>query len=158
MDNKKPFKHLKNALMIIASNHSAIMQQIARSKNYRSIDNPFISQRPTSYGIGSGLTVSFDITIKNDFLPELSYSKKGQNFVIAYNDFTYSFNDTNINVHQKMGTPNIHVDISDIESSTDMFSLSTLRDFYDLNYTDVEALQYLINESIKHYNGKLKHV
>lgn len=158
MNNKKPFKHLKNALMIIASNHSAIMQQISRSKNYRSIENPFITQRPTSYGIGSGLTVSFDVMVKNDFLPELSYSKKGQNFVIVYNDFTYSFTDTNITVHQKMGVPNIHVDISDIESSTDMFSLSTLRDFYDLNYTDVEALQHLMKESTKNYNGILKHV
>lgn len=157
MNNKKPFKNLKNALLIIAANQSVIMKKISESKNTRSIENPFVVKKH-SYGIGDTSNIAFDVVVKNDYMPELSFSKKYDKFVIIYNEFTYIFTLDNIRIHQGMGTPNINVDITDIESRADMFTLSTMRDFYDLEYSEVEAIQYLIKESTRNFNGKLKHV
>ena len=157
MDNKKPFKHLKNALMMIAANHSSIMLEIVKSKNYRSIQNPFVNPSHSAFVASLSSEPEFDITIGNDFLPSLYLSRQGHNYIIKYNDVTYYFNENNISFHEGRGFSAIHVDITGIESKTDMFTLSTVRDFYDLEYTDIEALKYYINSSSTSYN-KLKHV
>lgn len=158
MEHKKPFKQLKNALMIIASNHSSIMKEISKSKSYKKIENPFISTAGAPWHTlkAPRNDIEFDITIGNDYLPQLHLQKQSNKFIIMYNGATYYVDSYNISAHEDVGYPILQVDISGIDSKTDMFSLSTVRDFFDLDYNDIEALNYYMSSANSAYN-KLKH-
>lgn len=147
MNNKKPFHYLKIALIMMHSNLSLIKNRICTRKHnvYNGIKFPSTMNEP-----------DFSIEIENDYLPKLTITKTYSSFNITYNGQTYSICG---NIISTFYNKSYIVDLSDIDSKEDMFTLSTVRDFYDLDYNDVEASNFLISELTSTYNETLlKHV
>lgn len=147
--NKTPFRKLKTALLILSSNYSTVMQEIKNSKE------PYYTRR-IDVSSWRDNKVLFKVLIENDFLPEVRLSKENDVFVIQYDSMTYNFSESSIAFYDKK-LKSVAVDISDIESNADLFSLSTVRDFYDLSYNDIVTLKEFILDCNKIY-GIQKHV
>lgn len=128
---KTPFRKLKTALLILSSNHRIVLDEIRKSKNS-------LHRTPSVFNKYE----DFNIKIDNDYLPGVEVSKEGKFFWIKYDSMNYCFTDKSIAFTWKGKT--VSVDIKDIESKTDMFSLSTTNDFYDLSYVDIVSIREFI--------------
>lgn len=151
--NKTPFRQLKTALLILSSNYSTVMQEIRNSKElgYRRVA---VSSCVTSWKDNNTI---FRVRIDNDYLPDVELCKEGNFFKITYDSMVYYFNKDGVSFYDRK-LKSITVDMKDVDSKTDMFSLSTIRDFYDLEYNDVVTLRELISDCDKILCRIIKHV
>lgn len=131
---KTPFKKLKTALLILSSNYSTVLDEVRKSKNDR--------YRSASAFLNHNKNEEFNIVISNDYLPDVELSKEGKFYWIKYDTVRYCF--TEYTLAFQISGKTTSIDIKDIQSKTDMFSLSTTTDFYDLSYTDIVSIREFI--------------
>lgn len=143
---KTPFRKLKTALLILSSNFSTVMDEIRKTNKPHTFSKLFSNSRNGE---------DFNIKIDNDYLPTVELSKEGSFFWIKYDQMRYCFTPYTIAV--QISGKSFSVDIKEVESKTDMFSLSTTNDFYDLSYTDIVAIREFIHSCNSILSNK-KHV
>lgn len=138
------FEGLKNALKIVYGSASTVLnfiknKQINHNKNRDLfINNPIL----TTYG-GYVSEEKFPCVLESDSLGDVSIEIYKTYIVLNYNKINYRLDKGSLMVN------GYRVDISDVESKQDMFSLSTVRDFHDLSYDDIERAHHIYSVLIE---------
>lgn len=138
------FEGLKNALKIVYGSASTVLNFIKNKKiNHNKnrdlfINNPIL----TTYG-GYVSEEKFPSVLESDSLGDVSIEIYKTYIVLNYNKIDYRLDKGSLMVN------GYRVDISDVESKQDMFSLSTVRDFHDLSYDDIERAYHIYSVLIE---------
>ncbi|WNA16172.1 hypothetical protein XaC1_537 [Xanthomonas phage XaC1] len=134
------FEGLKTALKMVYSSESAILnlinnKQINLKKNkHKDLTN--YNSILATYG-GYVSEEKFPCILESDTLGDVNIHIYKTYILLNYKKNNYRLDKGSLMVNE------YEVDISDVDTKQDMFSFSTLRDFYDLDYDDIERTKHI---------------
>ena len=139
------FENLKLALTVLYSNYSTVLNEIRKYYIKHRFLGSQIHDTFTTYG-------SFEIKIHNNFISDITITRKGVSLIFSVNSEKFDCN------YCRFVSSTCNVKIDDVKDNTDWFSLSTIRDFYDINYKDIEMFTNFLDDVNKIKNEVLKDV